>query len=310
MDRFAHRKGFTLLELLIVVAILAIIGGGVLIAYDDLDDRVAEGVAAHTLAGLDAGIRNYTASARSAPNELDSLWAADYPSDPEDATTALSGAERVAILPGNLAPGGTKVLDITLNQAQLDALNAAGITHLRYVDAKGNDLTNPDPDTPGASVTLDVPDADGATATVGPLLRTDIPSRLFESPRPGSNRNRGRGFAKRIGVGDPVMQWNGDRSGGGGFYDNTKIGAGKDDVLLVFGLGSDASCVGAAGGRVQMSAAPVFGKVMPHRYARYLVLYNVGPVGAEFPKARLQVVMNTHGDFIDEMIAEHSGQKP
>ncbi|MHC4939063.1 MAG: type II secretion system protein [Planctomycetota bacterium] len=310
MDRFAHRQGFTLLELLIVVAILAIIGGGILIAYDELDDRVAEGVAAHTLAGLDGGIRNYTAASRAAPNNLDSLWAADYPADPEDAGTALTGAERVAILPSNLGPGGTKVLDITLNQAQLDALNAAGITHLRYVDVKGNDLANPDPDVPGASVTLDVPNADGVAATVGALLRTDIPSRLFETPRPGNNRNRGRGFAKRIGVGDPVMQWNGDRSGGGGYYDNTKLGAAKDDVLLVFGLGNDASCVGSSSSRVQMAAAPVFGKVLPHRYARYLVVYNVGPLGAEFDKARLQVVMNTHGDFIDEMIAEHSGQKP
>ena len=42
-------SGFTLLELLIVVAILAIIGGGVMVAYDDLDDKVSEGVSAHTL---------------------------------------------------------------------------------------------------------------------------------------------------------------------------------------------------------------------------------------------------------------------
>ena len=43
-------------------------------------------------------------------------------------------------------------------------------------------------------------------------------------------------------------------------------------------------------------------------YGRYLLAYNVGPLGSEFSKAKLQVVLNTHGDFVDEMIAEVQGE--
>jgi len=305
------QAGFTLLELLIVVAVLAIIGGGLIVAYDGLDDKVAEGVSAHTLSGLDSAVRNYTASSKNAPNYLDALVAADYPADPEDATAAVTNGEKVAILPSKLL--GSKTLFVALTQAQVDSLNAAGITHLRYVDIKGNDPASPDPTDPTDTVTLDAIDANGDVGVVGALLNTDIPSRLHESPRPAANHNRGRGFAKAIGLGDPILQWNPTRdpgSGGGtGGYDNIKIGAGPADVIFIVGLGNDATCVGASRGRVQMSSAPVYGKVKPERYGRYLLLYNVGPLGAEFSKARLQIAMNTHGDFIDEMIAEHSGQK-
>ena len=62
--------GFTLLELLVVVAVLAIVGGGLLVAYDDVDDMASEGVAAHTLASLDSAVRNYSVISRGAPNYL------------------------------------------------------------------------------------------------------------------------------------------------------------------------------------------------------------------------------------------------
>lgn len=301
------QEGFTLLELLIVVAVLAIIGGGILVAYDELDDKVSEGVSAHTIAGLDSAVRNYTATAHSAPNDLDALMAADYSTDP---AAALTNGEKVAILPDKLL--GSKTLLYTLTAPQVAALKAAGITSLRYVDIKGNDLTSPDPNDPAATpVTLDALDPNGDAGVVGALLKIDIPSRIHEPPRPGTGMNRGRGFSKPLYVGDPVLRWNPTRDSGStdGGYDNIKIGANPNDVILVFGLGNDATCVGASEGRVQITSAPVYGKVKPERYGRYLLLYNIGPEGDEFAKARLQVVMNSHGDFIDEMIAEHGGQK-
>lgn len=302
------QRGFTLLELLIVVAILAIIGGALLVSYDDLDDKSSEGVAAYTLAALDSAVRNYSAVERSAPNYMDSLVAADYDAGAlEDDTAPLANGEKVAVLPDKLM--GSKTILVQLTQAQVDALAAAGITHLRYVDTQGNDPANPVPDS-GGSVNLDVPNADGDVAAVGPLLNIDIPHRVHEVPRPGSGRNRGRGFAKRLAPGDWALQWNPDRSAGGGNYDNTKLGAGTDDVLFVFGLGNDCTMVGSSEGRTQLSSAPVFGKNSKrYEYGRYLLIFNVGPDGNEFGKAKFQLPMNTHGDFVDEMIAEHAGQK-
>ena len=303
MDATSKRNsastGFTLLELLVVVAILAIIGGGLLVAYDQVDDRAAEGAAAHTLAVLDKAVRTYTATERQAPNGLDSLIATD-------STDVQGSPEKVAVLPSKLL--GTKTLLVALTQGQLDALIGAGMTDLRFIDTAGNDPANPAPGT-GATATLGINDADGNAATVGALLDIDIPHRIFETPRPGSNRNRGRGFSHTLAVGDPVLQWNPSRSGGAGNYDNTKLGADKGDVLLIFGLGNDASIIGAGRGRTQIPSAPVFGKGRRYEYGRYLLVYNVGPLGLEFETARLQTVLNTHGDFIDEMLAEHGGQK-
>lgn len=300
------QAGFTLLELLVVVAILAIVAGGLLVAYDNLDDKAAEGVSAHTLASLDSAVRNYTVVARQSPNYLDAIIAADYPADPLDPTRgALSNPEIVALF-----SRPDKVSVMSLSAAQVSALNAAGITHLRYVDIKGNDPANPAPDS-GLTVTLDAPTHDGTPGVVGPLLNIDIASRIHETPRPGGGRNRGRGFEAILVAGDPVLLWDANRSGGTGGYDNIKLGAGPDDVIVILGLGNDASIVGARSGDVGLSSAPVYGKIRngPYDYVRYLVAYNLGPATAPFGKAVLQVVMNSHGDFVDEMIAEHSGQK-
>ena len=300
--RNSNELGFTLLELLVVVAVLAIVGGGLLVAYDDVDDMASEGVSAHTLASLDSAIRNYTAINHGAPNHLDSLIATDYPGDPEDGTTALTGEEHILCAPSNFNKVGKKGILTPLTADQLAALNAAGITHLRYVDAVGNDTTVDD---------ISAPDADGGTAAnISSISEVDSPHRVHESARPGK-ANRGRGFAKKLAVGDPVMVWNPNRSGGAGMYDNTKIGAAADDIVICFGLGNDASCVGSANGRLQLTSAPVYGKRANNwEYGRYLLCYNVGPVASTFKKAKLQIVMNPHGDFVDEMIAEHGLQKP
>lgn len=301
------QSGFTLLELLVVLSILAIIGGGLISAYDDVDDKASEGVSAHTLASLDSSVRAYVNAERRLPNELDALIAADYPADPANDPVTATNADKLAILPSKIL--GTKTLGPQpLTQEQLAALNAAGITHARYVDATGNDPANPPPGT-GQTVTLACPDADGNPAVVGPLLDVDIPHRVFEVPRPGSGRNRGRGFRGLLGVGSPVLQWNPDRSGGGGMYDNIKLGAGPDDVLLLFGIGNNCSMVGPNKGRLQLASAPVYGKNQKFEYGRYLLAVNVGPLGAELSKARVQAVLNTHGDFLDEMLTEYSGQK-
>lgn len=294
-------RGFTLLELLVVIAILATLAGAIVASFGHLEDDAAEGASAYSISALDQLVRTYVALERRAPNDLDSLVAAAVPGAPTDPVSGA--ATKVAILPAKLL--GTKTVVTALTAAQVTALNRAGITHLRYVDPAGNDAASPAQGS-GGTVTLAAPDADGGAATVGPLLDIDIPHRVHESPRPGVN-NRGRGHRGLLGAGSPVLVWNANRSGGTGGYDNTKLGAAPTDVLVVFGVGSDSSLVGAA--TAGLPTAPIFTKGVKTDYGRYLLLFNIGPAGAP-RQATLQAVLNTHGDFVDEMISEHTNQKP
>ncbi len=302
--RRAARRGFTLLELLVVIAILAVIAGTVVATYSGLEEDAAEGSSAYTLSGVDQALRAFTTIERSAPNGFDSLVAATYPGDSTTPVTAAGAAKAVSV-PSRMLSKTLPVHSLTAEQAT--ALRNAGITHLRYLDPAANDLASPAPGS-GGSVTLSIPDADGgASATVGALLDIDMPNRLFETPRPGSGRNRGRGYLGALGTGSPVLVWDANRSGGTGGYDNTKLGAGPNDVLVVFGLGNDATCVGGDK-RAGFPSAPVFGQVGPrHEYGRFIVAYNLGPAAATRSKAVLQGVMNTHGEFLDEALSNYTG---
>src|SRR4051794_33561690 len=88
-----RRRGFTLLELLVVVAILAVIAGVVISQFDRLEDQASEGASTHTIAALDGAIRTFKVSTGNFPDEMDSLITDDA-SAPETyvgLTTKLKG---------------------------------------------------------------------------------------------------------------------------------------------------------------------------------------------------------------------------
>ncbi len=70
------RKNFTLLELLIIVAILAIVGGGLVTSFEGLQAQAAKASATNTIASLQNSIRTYQSMEGTLPNNLDSLLAA------------------------------------------------------------------------------------------------------------------------------------------------------------------------------------------------------------------------------------------
>ena len=315
-------RAFTLLELLVVIAILATVGGGMLVAYDGLEAQAAKGQATNTIASLDNSVRAFTVARRTAPNNLDTLIAAD-------ATDVTAGSEVLAILGSKIAG---KFTITPLTAAQVDSLAAAGITDLRYVDIAGNDVVA---DGTGPTFTLNAPSADGSAGVVGYIDQIDIPNRVFDLARPGSN-NRGRGFvAPRLdpgggtGVGFPVMVWNpgsgginlskvGANAGGlEGTAGSTYADGGADtaDVLIGLAVGNNCTLVNEntddsiAVGEVRLANAPFYSDVPPNTYSRYVLLYNVGSLTNPRSKAKLQAVIDARGDFLDEEFAEYTGQK-
>ncbi|HBA65932.1 MAG TPA: hypothetical protein DCZ48_07105 [Methylococcaceae bacterium] len=69
----AKQGGFTLLELLVVVTLLAILATGALVAYDSADEKAQSSRAANTIGTLDQGVRAYKAVTGKYPNQWDNL---------------------------------------------------------------------------------------------------------------------------------------------------------------------------------------------------------------------------------------------
>lgn len=309
-----RRSGFSLLELLIVVAILAIVGGSLLVAFDGLEAQAAKGTATNSIAGVNNTARTFSVIERRLPNNLETLLAAtpDTPtySDTEFDTLSdsVSGVAKAGLLGSKIAG---KFSVETLTPEQVQNLKDAGVTRLRYLDAAGNDETVAD---------LTISAADGTPATqVGPLSEITIPQHAFEPPRPGDGRNRGRGFALNLADIDPeteaanfqVAVWSEQNPADPQpLYNNQKIGAHPEAVLVMLGVGNKSDLVSAdndgvgAVGNARLASAPYYGDVGKNEYSHYVLLVDVNQ-----SPARIITVVDPRGDFLDEEFAESTGQK-
>lgn len=69
----SQSRGFTLMELLVVVAILAIVAGLVTVAYDGLVGQAAKGASSNAISSLNNSIAVYQVTERHLPSNLDTL---------------------------------------------------------------------------------------------------------------------------------------------------------------------------------------------------------------------------------------------
>jgi prepilin-type N-terminal cleavage/methylation domain-containing protein len=73
----AKEKGFTLLELLVVITLIAILATGALVAYENVGESAESAQAANTIGTLDRAIRTYRAVENAYPNQWDTLMDAN-----------------------------------------------------------------------------------------------------------------------------------------------------------------------------------------------------------------------------------------
>ena len=119
-------RGFTLLELLVVVAILAIIAGLVLPKMTGVTEQAGNAANAALLKSVSEAESRYEAQFKRLPSAWDGVL---------DATGALYTKLHPKLLTGPLDAAGTTLVAGTLTDTQMQSLYDAGITGLHFQDA-------------------------------------------------------------------------------------------------------------------------------------------------------------------------------
>ena len=287
--------GFTLLEVLIVVAMLAIVGGAIITSYGGLEQKAATSTGVHSLAAVKNAFTVFQVTEGALPNNLESLLAAtpttpafeaDIPDNAaEGATAGAFAAHLSSSLQGKF----------TVTDVNPEPLLDAGITMIRYMDLAGNATTDGDH-------ALAIKGADGQPTAVENVLEMDIPSHAFELPL-STDGNRGRGYHVEVpavvtaGGTIPMAVWNAGDNG----YNNLLVGGSKTSVLVGLGIGDASSLVGG-GTFTNLGDAPYKGSVARNEYNHYVALIDVS-----VEPARFVAVVCPHGHITDSEYAESTG---
>lgn len=283
--------GFTLLEVLMVVAMLAIVGGAIITSYGGLERIASSGTAAHTIPGVHNAFRVYLTTEQALPNNLESLIAAT-PTGPTFVAGETDNAATDATA-GVLAAHLSHSLEDRLTVVEIDPepLLDAGITKIRYMDLKGN--------TTAADSELDIKGANGGAADVGSIALIDIPGHAFEVPQSGEG-NRGRGYYVNLAAETtvPFAVWNAGDNG----YNNILVGGKTSSVLVALGIGDASSLIGD-GTFTNLGDAPYKGGIPKNEYNHYIALIDVSVEPARFVS-----VVCPQGHFGDAEYAESRGQ--
>ncbi|MCP4990258.1 MAG: type II secretion system protein [Colwellia sp.] len=315
----AKQAGFTLLELLVVVAILAAIAGTASIALQDTDARASAAAHVTMMDELNKGIRTYRVlNKNELPNNFDSLLEkVDGP------TAAAAGAFAGGALgtPTSVLGFEDSLATITLNDGMAGILNDGGITDLRYIQ---NDLV-----------------VDGAGSCTSANLATTIGSRgnavvannIFMGPAANGcgasvavwddTANSGAGGSSN----QTVAIWTGGfervmGSAGAGF-DATALtvaanaitaGTQNAPILMAVGIGPSSNLFNAneVGG---MTTVPVYRHVSELQYGRFVALFEIGEwdLANTSMDAADQVVLTAiidgAGDTKEEELGEWDGTR-
>lgn len=277
--------GFTLLELLVVVAIIAAIAGTATILLRDTDRQAAAAAHVAMMDELMKGISTYQVLNNGKfPDNFDSL-------QQSVGAVALTGTN-LAILNGGLSGSlADHTLTTTANEdGTLDLLDAFGVTKLRVVD------TGLDPN--GATSAGDC----GADITT---LIANKASDVTAATIYRSEDANGCGIERVLAAGDVVKVWD---SAAAGNYErvNADVAKAATQALVAVGVGPSSDLFQVEN-RGAMTTVPVYRHVEPTEYNRFVALLNVD---TDVGEVRLQAIIDGAGDTKDEELGEWDGTRP
>ena len=298
-----HQQGFTLLELLVVITLLAVLSVGALVAYEGVGDSASATAQANNTVSTDRAIRNFRAITGGYPTQWDVL------SVQADGSALAALADDTKTAFGDVLVDGTN----TAQAAIFASLEDAGIKDLQFVVSQGtvqpnlmhNEGANP---TVPAAATL-------ATATGG-AVEDDLDQAVHLSFVPAGTgcTAGGKSIATAYGVAGFIQPTLVQASANLNKI-NDSLSSGLCHLVVALGFGHDAAH-STFDSSVAIASAPTFTSknINPaNNYARYLGLFHVGTatsgtdVGAVATDikavARLIAVVGADGKAIDEALA-------
>jgi prepilin-type N-terminal cleavage/methylation domain-containing protein len=316
----AKQAGFTLLELLVVVAILAAIAGTASIALKDTDARASAAAHVTMMDELNKGIRTYRVLNKNAyPDRFDSLLTATV-------TGGGTPFASTAAYPSNSLVAIEDINTLALTADAVGVLNDIGITQLQYLDiAAITDFA--DSGTPAAAECLDA----NITATIASRGNAVVSNNIFQSP--GANGCGGT-VTLDVAGGDLVAVWNGGYErvfgGDGVTFDTAGSPAGATSpavpgeivatagagvpVLMAVGLGPSSNLFNAnsIGG---MTTVPSYRHVNELQYGRFIALFEIGTFTGTtnaydaIDQVNLIAIVDGAGDTKEEELGEWDGTR-
>ena len=266
-------RAFTLIELVVVLAILVILAGGIVAKLDVLQLRANKGVAASDMSSVSRLMQTYVVANNHYPDGYDSLI------DVSTGTPALwtSLDPQLTGLPA--ASGNpTKVVASTLTANEFRSLNRMGISTLYDVDTTVVATPGFPSDAFTVSRQISPTVAYGGGSATGPHVAI-LNSTLNGAPAPGE------------GDADAIMQH---------FYPQTNGTPPAGTRVVVFGLGPRCTLIGRSGMSLE---APLYANNSDRNayYGRYLVAFEVSNGGS---RARLLGALGADADRLDEEVVE------
>jgi len=278
--------GFTLLELLVVVAILAAIAGTATIMLHDTDKKAFAAAHVAMMDELSKGILTFQQlNGGNYPDNWDSLM--------HSATGTLTGAVPAYFLNQALSD---QLNSDPLTQTDIDRLAAVGVTKARVLSTAVTHDHDDDPATPDIA-------CDNTDVGIGAIINSkgnDVTvQNIFRSKDAnGCGALNSAPFA----VGDPVLTWTGGEE---------RVNAPAGARLLAFGVGPDSTLFQSTNYGA-LTNTPIYRHVAANEYNRFVVLFNVtsDPTSPTNGKATLQAIIDGAGDTKDEELGEFDNVRP
>lgn len=286
--------GFTLLELLVVVAILAAIAGTATIMLQDTDRKASAGAHVAMMDEMTKAIHTFRTINGSFPNNWDSLYEST-------AVTALATRKPIPILSEDLVEAwsaagyaGASIEEGTVIADDVAALKKVGVEHVRVAS------------TTACRSTTGTTDRDHVQAYINEKDNDVTAQNYFRGQGVDGNGCSFAASATLVG-GDPAMVWVSTENRRVNAYISGDVlpdgnTATADDKLVAFGIGPNATLfdpayIGA------LSNTPVYRHVEPDEYNRFIVLFKVSGYGTD-GVAVFQAIVDGAGDTKDEELGE------